>query len=146
MNLLIYNTWLMPNLLKGTDYFDRSRCQCILDWSFLAYSYADRYFLTLLSVVIMPVVCPRRIIYGDFPAFTLGWKISNESFFKKSDLISLLKVRASWGRIGNISSVPIAYKSPVLDKTSWNEQAQYGVASNTVWGNIVFYSDGCLEC
>ena len=54
-------------------------------------------------------------------------------------------MRASWGRIGNISSVPIAYKSPVLDKTSWNEQAQYGVASNTVWGNIVFIPTDALN-
>ena len=111
----------------------------------LAYSYADRYFLTASFRRDYAGRLPKENNYGDFPAFTLGWKISNESFFKKSDLISLLKVRASWGRIGNISSVPIAYKSPVLDKTSWNEQAQYGVASNTVWGNIVFIPTDALN-
>ena len=130
--------------LKGTDYLTGPDANVSLIGR-LAYSYADRYFLTASFRRDYAGRLPKENNYGDFPAFTLGWKISNESFFKKSDLISLLKVRASWGRIGNISSVPIAYKSPVLDKTSWNEQAQYGVASNTVWGNIVFIPTDALN-
>ncbi|CAK7084718.1 MAG: TonB-dependent receptor P3 [Bacteroides rodentium] len=130
--------------LKGTDYLTGPDANVSLIGR-LAYSYADRYFLTASFRRDYAGRLPKENNYGDFPAFTLGWKISNESFFKKSDLISLLKVRASWGRIGNISSVPIAYKSPVLDKTSWNEQAQYGVTSNTVWGNIVFIPTDALN-
>ncbi len=39
-----------------------------------------------------------------FPSASLGWKISNEDFFN-SNLINQLKLRASWGQIGNINSV-----------------------------------------
>jgi TonB-linked SusC/RagA family outer membrane protein len=40
--------------------------------------------------------------YGFFPAFSLGWRISEESFFKELlPHVSDLKVRYGWGRTGN---------------------------------------------
>ncbi|MCU7548697.1 TonB-dependent receptor [Chitinophagaceae bacterium LB-8] len=39
--------------------------------------------------------------YGFFPAFTLGWRINNEEFFKNIDYVSNLKLRAGIGRVGN---------------------------------------------
>ena len=30
---------------------------------------------------------PKEHNFGDFPAVTLGWKISNEKFFKKNDIV-----------------------------------------------------------
>jgi TonB-linked SusC/RagA family outer membrane protein len=38
--------------------------------------------------------------YGFFPAASIGWRISEEDFFK-SKLITELKVRGSWGLLGN---------------------------------------------
>lgn len=38
--------------------------------------------------------------YGNFPAASVGWVITNEDFFD-IDLISTLKIRASWGETGN---------------------------------------------
>lgn len=39
--------------------------------------------------------------YGNFPSVAVGWNISNEPFFKNKDFISHLKLRASWGQLGN---------------------------------------------
>jgi TonB-dependent starch-binding outer membrane protein SusC len=40
--------------------------------------------------------------WGYFPAFSLGWKLSEESFIKDHfDFINLLKLRAGWGKSGN---------------------------------------------
>ncbi|NLR94059.1 SusC/RagA family TonB-linked outer membrane protein [Flammeovirga agarivorans] len=39
--------------------------------------------------------------FGVFPSLALGWRISEENFLKSSDLINNMKLRASWGRIGN---------------------------------------------
>lgn len=39
--------------------------------------------------------------WGNFPAFSLGWNISNESFLRDSKAISYLKLRASYGVTGN---------------------------------------------
>jgi TonB-dependent starch-binding outer membrane protein SusC len=41
---------------------------------------------------------------GIFPSFSAGWRISEESFFdglKSSGVIDNLKIRASWGQLGN---------------------------------------------
>jgi TonB-linked SusC/RagA family outer membrane protein len=39
--------------------------------------------------------------FGYFPAASVAWRMSNESFFHKSDFLSELKVRASFGANGN---------------------------------------------
>ena len=59
--------------------------------------------------------------WGYFPSFSGYWTISNEQFFKNNvsrDAVSFLKLRASWGRNGNINvlngypySTSISYNS-----------------------------------
>lgn len=39
--------------------------------------------------------------YAHFPSLAVGWNIINESFMKDSEQISNLKIRASWGKVGN---------------------------------------------
>jgi TonB-linked SusC/RagA family outer membrane protein len=39
--------------------------------------------------------------YGNFPSFAAGWIVSREKFMEKVPEISYLKVRGSWGIIGN---------------------------------------------
>lgn len=47
--------------------------------------------------------------WGNFPALSLGWVISNENFYGStiSDHVNYLKLRASWGRNGSVSNVGI---------------------------------------
>lgn len=39
--------------------------------------------------------------FGVFPAFSAGWVISQEEFLKDSKAISNLKIKGSWGKLGN---------------------------------------------
>lgn len=40
--------------------------------------------------------------WGTFPAFSVGWRISEEAFFSKAkDVVSDLKLRYGWGKTGN---------------------------------------------
>ncbi|MBN2175719.1 MAG: TonB-dependent receptor [Bacteroidales bacterium] len=39
--------------------------------------------------------------YSYFPSFAIGWNISEEAFMKDIDFINKLKLRASWGKVGN---------------------------------------------
>ena len=40
--------------------------------------------------------------YGIFPAGSVGWVVSDEPFFKTiKDVVSFMKLRASWGLVGN---------------------------------------------
>ncbi|WP_184548460.1 SusC/RagA family TonB-linked outer membrane protein [Mucilaginibacter sp. FT3.2] len=44
--------------------------------------------------------------YGYFPSVGAGWVITNEDFMKDQKVFSNLKLRGSWGKVGN-SGVPI---------------------------------------
>ncbi|SHJ36820.1 SusC/RagA family TonB-linked outer membrane protein [Pseudozobellia thermophila] len=67
----------------------------------LNYAFGDKY---LASVTVRRDGSSRfgpDNRYGIFPAFTLGWRISQENFLKESELISNLKLRAGYGEVGN---------------------------------------------
>ena len=39
--------------------------------------------------------------FGFFPAFSLGWVVTNEKFFPKNNIVTYLKLRGSYGEVGN---------------------------------------------
>ena len=39
--------------------------------------------------------------FGFFPAFSLGWVLSEENFFPKNNAVSFIKIRGSYGEVGN---------------------------------------------
>ena len=43
--------------------------------------------------------------WGYFPSFSAGWRMSEESFMKDIEWINNLKIRASYGTLGNINNV-----------------------------------------
>ncbi len=43
--------------------------------------------------------------WGIFPSFSAGWRINQENFMKDVQWVSNLKLRASWGQLGNINNV-----------------------------------------
>lgn len=47
--------------------------------------------------------------YGYFPAFGLGWIVTEESFLQKSDILNYLKLRASYGVLGSTTYSGGAY-------------------------------------
>jgi TonB-linked SusC/RagA family outer membrane protein len=50
--------------------------------------------------------------WGVFPSVSAGWRISRESFFKKLlPVVSDLKLRASWGKLGNQNIGNYPYQS-----------------------------------
>ncbi len=48
--------------------------------------------------------------FGVFPAASIGWRISAESFMQNASFIDDLKLRAGWGITGN-QNIPIAYNA-----------------------------------
>ncbi|MGF7231727.1 SusC/RagA family TonB-linked outer membrane protein, partial [Arachidicoccus sp.] len=49
--------------------------------------------------------------YAYFPAFSVGWVLSKEKFMKSLSFVNLLKLRASWGKAGNLAGGPFEYLS-----------------------------------
>lgn len=65
------------------------------------YSYDDRYMITGTVRADASTVFSRKNKWGVFPSFAGAWTISNESFLKDADWLSLLKLRVGWGTVGN---------------------------------------------
>jgi TonB-linked SusC/RagA family outer membrane protein len=67
----------------------------------LNYSFDDRYIATLTFRRDGSSKFLGENRYGNFPAVGLGWNIINEQFMVLPKVISNLKLRGSWGRVGN---------------------------------------------
>lgn len=101
--------------------------------------------------------------YGIFPALSAGWVLSKEDFLSESNLISLLKLRASWGKtgnaeIGNFASKDLwganTYKQlpgyvanqPANTDLTWEKSTQtdlgldFGLYNNRISGEIDLYN------
>ena len=85
----------------------------------LSYSYDNRYFLQVnfRRDAFDTSKLSKKARWGNFPSFSAGWSISNEKFFKDHidrEAVSFLKLRASWGRNGNVNILnDYPYSSPI---------------------------------
>lgn len=60
--------------------------------------------------------------YKVFPAVSAGWVISKEDFMSNQNVFNLLKLRASWGKLGN----PDVTRAYTLVTTIFRDGAYYG--------------------
>lgn len=92
------------------------------------YSYNDRYLVSGTIRYDGSSRFGKNNRFGTFPAFSLGWRMSEEAFIKENaSVISDLKLRLGWGQTGNqeISNTAI-YNIYVPD---------YGMGDPT-WGAV----------
>ncbi|MFI8378356.1 SusC/RagA family TonB-linked outer membrane protein [Leeuwenhoekiella sp. NPDC079379] len=61
--------------------------------------------------------------WGVFPSFSAGWLVSDEEFFK-AEFVSELKIRGSWGQLGNQEIAPFQYLPLLVNN------AGYGFGGN----------------
>ncbi|AWW29553.1 SusC/RagA family TonB-linked outer membrane protein [Echinicola strongylocentroti] len=48
---------------------------------------------------------------GIFPSFSVGWRLENEPFLYNATFIDQLKLRASWGQLGNDGDIDYPYQA-----------------------------------
>lgn len=78
------------------------------------YSFKGKYLLTATTRADGSSNFPTNIRWGYFPAFSAGWRISDESFFKdKVSFINTLKLTGGWGQLGNQNVRPYQYLSRI---------------------------------
>jgi TonB-linked SusC/RagA family outer membrane protein len=65
------------------------------------YSYQDKYLVTVSARIDGSSKFGKSNLYGTYPSFALGWNLLNESFMPASRIVSNVKLRASWGVVGN---------------------------------------------
>lgn len=70
--------------------------------------------------------------FAVFPAFSLGWRLSEEGFLKGNDFVNNLKIRGGWGQTGN---------QDILNDARYGlYRAVYAPASN-----ILPWDGGCAQ-
>lgn len=99
------NTSTNPNPMVKGGY---SHSATMGFFSRINYSYAEKYLFeaSLRRDGSSRFVGDKR--WGWFPTMSTGWNISREKFFRPlTDIISHLKLRASWGELGNTNTVSL---------------------------------------
>ena len=70
------------------------------------YSYADRYMLSASVRRDGSSKFADGNRWGTFPSVSLGWNVMNEDFFENiKETMNELKIRASYGVLGNLSGI-----------------------------------------
>lgn len=77
----------------------------------LIYSYKDKYLLTATVRRDASSRFGANYRWGTFPSVAVGWKIHNEGFMKSLDFLSQMKLRASYGELGNQEIPPYQYEA-----------------------------------
>lgn len=113
-----------PSRSANISYFGRLTYNYDNRYNFQANFRADAFDSSKLS---------KQARWGYFPSFSAGWTISNEPFFKDNmnkDIFSHMKIRASWGRNGNINVLSGYQYAATIDYNS--KLYQYGITDGTV--------------
>jgi len=78
----------------------------------LSYDYAERYLLEFNFRYDGSDIFPPGHRFGFFPSFSGGWIVSDEPFFKTPlKGLDFLKIRGSWGELGNDRVNPYQFLS-----------------------------------
>ena len=67
----------------------------------LAYNYQEKYLLEFLWRYDGSYIFPESDRFGFFPGVLVGWNVARENFFENINFLSALKLRASYGQMGN---------------------------------------------
>lgn len=89
----------------------------------VAYNFNEKYLAEIQMRVDGSSIFPKGNRYGFFPSFSAGWRISEESWFENSvSFIDDLKIRASYGKLGNDNVLNFQY----FDNYSFNNRYVIG--------------------
>lgn len=111
----------------------------LIEWTLLSYmgrinyDFKEKYLLTATLRVDGSSRFGTNTKYGYFPSVALGWNISEEPFLKSVKAIDQLKLRLSYGAVGNQGINPYQTQA-LLGRTaySWDNTPAYGYRPATI--------------
>ena len=115
----------------------------------VSYEFADKYLFAANIRADGSSKFPENKRWGVFPSVSGGWRISNENFFSGLlGTISDLKLRASWGQLGNDKIPNYQYystvstvESPTLGGNSYTAVAQNRYSNPNIQWEVTTQSD-----
>ncbi len=104
------------------------------DWVFrVTYNYMMRYFFEANGAYNGSEKFGPDYRFDFFPSLSVGWMLSDEKFMKGLKFLDMLKLRASWGRVGDDSVVQPWQRftsGRFLYKDQWNN------SGNAIMGSV----------
>lgn len=95
------------------------------DWVFrTTYNYNNKYFFEANGAYNGSEQFGPDYRFAFFPSFSAGWMLGNEKFMEGVTFVDQLKIRASWGKIGD-DAVSVG-RWPFRDQWSYGGNAQMG--------------------
>ena len=99
-------------LSAGGYPFDESRS--VSYFGRIGWNFKERYMINFTLRSDGSSKFARGHRFGTFPSVSAGWNISSESFMEAShSWLDFLKIRASWGRVGNQNINNYQYLAPI---------------------------------
>lgn len=89
----------------------------------VGYNYLERYMFNATLRADGSSKFSKGHRWGYFPSFSAGWIISNESFMEnitKGSILDMLKLRISWGQVGNQNIPDFQYSAPINTSTGYS--------------------------
>jgi len=117
---------------KGTNEYD----SYISYLGRVMYNYDNRYYMTASIRTDGSSKFSDGNKYATFPSASVAWRVSEEAFMKEQDIISNLKIRAGWGRVGNAQIARGSYLNLVgTGDYVFNGDRYVGTAISSVGNN-----------
>ena len=122
---------VVDNYLNGGDTYDT---RLLSYFTRVQYDFKSKY---LLSVVLRRDASTRfgpENRAGYFPSVSAGWVMSDESFLEKSDWLNFMKIRISYGIVGNDRIADYGYVSLLNGEATYvfNNELIYGRAEGAL--------------
>ncbi|WP_461644115.1 SusC/RagA family TonB-linked outer membrane protein [Labilibaculum euxinus] len=106
----------------------------------LGYNYKEKYMLNATLRADASSKFTKGNRWGYFPSVSAGWVATNEPFLESVNTwMDFLKVRASWGQVGNQSIDDFQYAAPVNTSTNFSGTDP---AANYVFGTALVNTPG----
>ncbi|MDR2122587.1 MAG: TonB-dependent receptor [Flavobacteriaceae bacterium] len=109
------------------------------------YTFLDRYHLTATFRADNSSRFAKNHRWGYFPSIGLSWNINEESFLRNVSILNYLKLRFSYGTVGNQEIADFAYKK-YYSAYLYNGQIAYNLSNigneNLKWETTTQYNAG----
>ncbi len=103
----------------------------------LNYSYNDRYLLQATVRRDGSSKFGPDSRYGTFPSVALGWRMSEEGFMQDIEFLSNLKLRGSYGILGNEGSLGLYRYLPLMSSYTYEFGAYSKGRGESVWTGTI---------
>lgn len=125
-NIELVNFTTTTNLNSGAD---RNRQEGY--FSRVNYDYNNRYFLSLSARRDGSSRFYQDVRWGTFFGGSAAWQVHNEAFMGGLDMISKLKLRASYGQTGNNAGIGFYAWQPLFN-LGWNNATEAGILQGSL--------------